>query len=300
MSVAVGVKQRTTAMSTRTPVVLTTRSSPLLEDEERLWLIDLEDELRRHNHNHHNHNNKKERIGPWSEFDLACHLLVAKNQALKAVHRLRRMEKFRQQYHIPQHPTVYEAMKSVETLMHARPEFLHAVGKNSGGQWVVSFQLKGLTDPDCHKGELTVDQEFAGLYFLLMAMQPDLDAVRKGTVWIADLQGITLQNLPMSMVNGARALCRDAYPIKVCDVPCWNTPSRFSAVYALCRPFLSAHLTEKLVWDCTPQLLRQYFPSTLLPRSLGGTQSQNDIMDILGANLMRRFENQQSFQLHPV
>ena len=301
----VGVQQRT-SVSSRPPVGMTPRSSPLLEDEERLWLIDLEDEIRRYNNNNHNHktnntNTKKESLGPWSDFDLACHLLVAKNHALKAVHRLRRLEKFRQQYHIPHHPTVYEAMKSVETLMYARPEFLQAIGQNSLGQWVVSFQLKGLTDPECHKGaELTVDQEFAGLYFLLMAMQPDLEAVRKGTVWIGDLQDITLHNLPMSIVNGVRALCRDAYPIKVSDVPCWNAPSRFSAVYALCRPFWSAHLTQRLVWDCPPHTLQQHFPAHLLPRSLGGTQRPNDIMDVVGANLTRRFETQQSFQLHPV
>jgi hypothetical protein len=258
-----------------------------IDEDERLWIINLQDELRR--------NNKD--LRPLSHFDLASHSVVCKNRPLKAVHRLRRLEKFKLQYNVPEHPTVYEAIKSVETFVHARPDFLQAISQDSLGRWVLSYQLQGLTDPSYHKAELTIEQEFTALYFLLLAMQPDLEAVRNGTIWIGDLQNITVQNLPISIVNGVRALCRNAFPIKVRDAPCWNAPSRFSAVYALCRPFFSAHLTEKLVWDCTPQVLQSFFSSQVLPRSLGGTQTRNEIMDILEANLTRRFENNKSFQL---
>jgi len=275
---------------------------PHLNEEERLWVISLQDELRRMNHNNNNspHQNQNVMIiRPISEFEFVSHALICKNQSNKGKNRMIRMEKFKQFYHIPEHPTVYEAIKSVETFLYARPNFIQSIHQDLiSKRWILSYQLKALTDIEYHHEELTVEQEFTGLYFLLTAMQPDLDSIRNGTVWIGDLQGMTVQNLSMYIVNGIRALCRDSFPIKVCDVPCWNTPPKFSAAYAICRPFFSTHLSEKLVWDCTPERIQQFFSRDVLPKSLGGTtQSQHEIMGVIEINLRQRFENQSSFQL---
>jgi hypothetical protein len=266
----------------------TTKAKSKLNEEERIWVINLKDELR----------NCPDLMGV-SEWDIACQAIVAKNQPLKAIHRLRRLKKFQQAYKIPQHPTVYEAIKTLHDFCHDHTDFIQAIGQDVLGRWVLSFQLKGLTNVQQQEQEVSMESEFIALYFLFAALQSDLDAVRKGTIWIGDLQDISRRTMPLSLVNGARAMCRDSYPIKVQDAPVINVPPRWSAVYALCRPFFSPHLMEKLVWGCTPELLKKVFPKHVLSKgSLGGTQSQQDILDVLEHNLTRRFDNQESFRLN--
>ncbi len=267
------------------PVKLQTK----LNEEERLWVIGLQEELR-----------KSPDLDGVSEWDIACHAIVAKNQPLKAIHRLRRIKQFQQAYKVPQHPTVYEAIKTMHDFCHAHPDFIQAIGKDVSGRWVLSFQLKGLTTTDQPQGTMSLEKEFAALYFLFMSLQPDLDSVRTGTIWIGDLVDVSRQTLSLSIVNGARSLCRDAFPIKVADVPCLNAPPKLSAVYAFCRPFFSTHLYEKIVWDCTPQLLKKHFSKQVLSKAFGGTctQSKNAILDVLEENLVRRFENQETFRLN--
>ena len=258
-----------------------------LSDDERLWVIGLQEELR-----------TTPDLDEISDWDIACHAIVAKGDSAKAIQRLRRLKQFQQYYKVPQHPTVYEAIRTMHDFCHAHPDFIQAIGCDASGRWVLSFQLKAWTCPGQQEPPLlSVERELAALFFLLKALQPDLDSVRKGTIWIGDLEGITRQTLSLSSVRGARALCRDAFPIRIEDAPCWNTPPKLSAAYAFCRPFFSPHLTEKLVWDCTPELLTKHLPKHVLCRALGGTQSRNDVMDVLEENLARRFESQQTFRL---
>mmetsp|Transcript_87018 Transcript_87018/g.251336 ORF Transcript_87018/g.251336 Transcript_87018/m.251336 type:complete len:281 (+) Transcript_87018:172-1014(+) len=265
-------------------------SSPIrspLSDDERVWVIQLQDELRR----------APNKVGKTlSDWDIACHAVIAKSRPSKALHRIRRLQQFRQSYKVPQHPTVYEAIKVLHDFVDAYPSFIQAVGQDSSGRWVISYELKKFVDAE--KDESTLERDFTALYFLMMALQPDLDSVRKGTVWIGDLTDITRQDLPLTIINGARSLCRDSFPIKLQDVPCLNAPSKFSAVYALCRPFFSPKFTEKLVWDCPPLVLRRAYPKRFLGKQLGGTQSRHQMLDLLEENLTRRFAIQESFRLN--
>jgi len=172
-----------------------------LNEKERIWVIKLQEELR-----------KAADLKEFTEWDIACHAIVAKDQPHKAVHRLRRLQKFRQAYNVPQHPTVYEAIQTMHDFCHAYSNFVQAVGQDVIGRWVLSFQLKSLANVE-QQPEMSVENQFTALYFLMGALQPDLDAVRKGTIWIGDLQDVSRQSLPLSTLNGARALCKDAYPI---------------------------------------------------------------------------------------
>lgn len=258
-------------------------------EEEREWVFALEAAIR----NEKDLNVKKMKLSEW---DLALHAVVAKDQPAKAIQRLRRLQKFKEAYQVRDDSTVYEAIRIVHDFVHAHPDFLQAFGQDELGRWVIVFQLNGLltTGPETS----SIERKFAALYYICHALQPDLDAVRFGTVWIGDFEGITRQSLSMNIVNGGRALCRDSYPIKVKDVPCLNAPPRWSAVYAMCRPFFSRGLRDKMVYGCSPQLIQKNFPKHLLAKALGGTQSQHDILDLLEENIRKRFEMQETFRLN--
>lgn len=257
-----------------------------LNDEERVWVIALENAIREAR------DLDRSKISDW---DVACHAIVAKNDTDKAILRLRRLLKFRTAYNVPEHPSVYEAMKSVHDFIDQHPDFINALGKDALGRWILHFQLTGLTSVPYP----TIENKFTAIYFLFGAVQPDLDAVRAGTIWIGDLRDLRRENLPMVYVNASRALCRDSFPVKIKDVLCLNSPPRLSAVYAMCRPFFSPSFQEKLIMNCKPELLRKHFPSRFLSSvSMGGNQKRNEILDVLEENLKRRFDNQLNFRLN--
>jgi hypothetical protein len=254
---------------------------PTLTEEEALWADALKTAIR----------SSKEDLGRITDWDIAVHAIVAKNNnTSQAIHRLSRLHKFKQRYHISDHTTIYEAMTILQNFHLAHTGFLQAFGKDASGRHVLTFSFSQF-DTTCD------ETRFVALYYLCHALQPDLDSIRKGTVWIGDFTGVTRDNFSLLVVNGARALCRDSYPIKIKDVPCLNTPGRMSAAYAICRPFFSKTLTQCLVLDCPVDVLHQYFPKSLLPPNMGGTQKPLEMMDLVEASLKKRFEMNESFQL---
>lgn len=264
-----------------------------LTEQERVWVISLEDAMKEYSKS----KNVDAPFGKLTDFDIVSHAILAKGKPEKAIHRLLRLQKFKQAYKVRDDSTVYEAIKIVQNFVHAHPSWLQAVGKDSVGRWVIFFELEGFLNDDATTTITTPEQRYAALYYVLHALQPDLDAVRNGTVWIGDLKNVTRNNLAISIVNGGRALCRDAYPIKVKDVPCLNPPPRFSAVSVMCRPFLSPDFFTKMV-GCTPQVIQQHYPKHLLSKPLGGTQGQSGILDVLEENIHKRFETQETFKLN--
>jgi hypothetical protein len=257
-----------------------------MTDEERVWVIALEDALKK----------SKEEFGRLTEFDIAVHAIIAKDQPSKALHRLRRLKKFKQRYSVRDDSTVYEAIKIVHAFVHAHPDFLQAFGKDASGRWVLFFRLEALTTTTTEPSKNNTDESFAALYYIFHAMQPDLDAIRNGTIWIGDFEGVTRRHI-FPILNGARALCRDAYPIKVKDFPCLHSPPALSPVYAMCRPFLSQRVKQVMVMDCTPEVVRQHFPNNLLNKALGGTQRPADLIELLEENLKKRYDTQETFRL---
>jgi hypothetical protein len=204
------------------------------------------------------------------------------------------LHQFKILYHISDDhgTTIYQAMTILRKFHRAHSGFLQAFGKDEAtGRHVITFSVSQF--------QKTNDEtRFVALYYLLHALQPDLDSVRKGTVWIGDFTDISRDNYSLpKVVHGVRALCRDSYPIKIKDVPCLHTPGRMSAAYAMCRPFWSKKLGECIIWDCSVEVLHQHFPKSLLPPMLGGTQKQIEMMDVLEASLKKRFETNESFVL---
>jgi hypothetical protein len=257
-----------------------------LNDDERVWVIALEDALR----------NTKEDFGKVTDFDIALHAIIAKDETQKAMKRLRRLKKFKERYNVRQDNTVYEAIKIVYDFVHRHPNFLQAFNQDKFGRWTIFFNLKGLSESESSSQGGGGDERFIALYYIFHALQPDLDSVRNGTIWIGDFQDVTRQDV-LGMINGGRALCRDSYPIKIKDFPCLNSPSVISTTFAVSRPFMSQRVKEVMAINCTEPMVKKHFAKKLLSKSLGGTQSQIEIIDILETNIKKRFEIEEVFRL---
>lgn len=261
----------------------------LLSAEERGWTVALEGAIQSAGGDH-------EDLGRLTDFEIAAHAIVAKDDTDLALHRIRRMKKFKDSLGVGDDggTTVFHAIQVLHRFFHAYPDFVHAFGTDLYGRHTVFFRLAALTSPPPFNH--TEQDRMTALYYLFHAMQPDLDAVRRGTVWIGDLTDVTRQTLSLGLFAGGRALTKDSYPIKVKDFPCLSAPSRFSAVSAICWPFFSAKLAKKYV-AVTPVQLKDHFPPELLSRELGGTMSPADVMERIEDSLKRRFDNEESFRL---
>jgi hypothetical protein len=235
-----------------------------------------------------------------TDFEIACHAIVGKDDVELSIRRIKRMKEFRSRYKIQNDSsvTVFQAIQCVHKFFHAYPDFIQAIGKDIYDRTTIYIRLSALSSapPFNH----TDEDRWRALYYILHAVQPDFDAVRRGTVWIGDLQDVnTRTTFPFQLVlQGGRSLLKDSYPLKVKDFPCIASPSRFSPVWAIVWPLIST--TKKLhqrYVAVTPEQLQGHFPKQLLGTQFGGTMSQREVMEYLEENLRKRFENEDSFRL---
>ena len=241
----------------------------------------------------------KIQYGKPSDLEIAAHAIRAKGDTAKALHRMRRLKQFKDRYGIPdfvleeedapttkskQSPHVVEQERILQLLqkfLTAYPNFLQRIGLDPHNRVVIQFRLCALRwtvpPPFNHSDE----ERFAALYYLLHALQPTLDQIRMGTVWIGDLEGIGSTTggdgggsvRPTAEIyHGGRLLLRDSYPLKVDDIPCVEGPSKFSTLYLSLYPFLSRHFLAKYI-SVTPEMLRHHFPAEFLSDRLQGNHS---------------------------
>ena len=246
--------------------------------------------------------------GKPSDLEIAAHAIRAKGDTAKALHRMRRLKQFKDRYGIPdfvleeeddddeenedapttkskQSPHVVEQERILHLLqkfLTAYPNFLQRIGLDPHNRVVIQFRLCALRwtvpPPFNHSDE----ERFAALYYLLHALQPTLDQIRMGTVWIGDLEGMGTPGdagegggsvRPTAEIyHGGRLLLRDSYPLKVDDIPCVDGPSKFSTLYLSLYPFLSRHFLAKYI-HVTPEMLRHHFPAEFLSDRLQGNHS---------------------------
>lgn len=257
--------------------------SRLLTPKERGWTNELESAIHK----------SQEDFGRLSDFEVAAHAIVAKGDTEVALKRIRRMQIFKDTNSISHEMTVFQAIQLLHRFVHAYPDFLQAFGTDSYERHVFVFRLQCLKSPPPFNH--SEEDQLASLYYIFHALQPDLEAVRRGTIFVGDLEGVSRRSFTFSLFNGGRSLTKESYPIKVKDFPCIDTPL-FSAVYPMMLPFFSTKLRQKFV-TCPKQLLQRYLPKTLLPRRLGGVMTETEVLEKLEESLKKRFENEEVFRL---
>ena len=218
-----------------------------------------------------------------SDFELATHALIGKGNTPKALKRIRRLAVFKDTYRVPDFETdndedmenaIASIMLIIKKFLGAYPDFIKSIGMDRHGRVTMVVRLRGLRWTHPPPFNHTESDRMRAMYCLLHALQPTIESVRRGTVWIADLGGVT--NRPeATFLEGCRQLLRDSYPIRVQDIPVVRCPPVYSGAFAGTYPFWSRHFGKKFVRVDT-ETLRNHFPAQLLSNNAKAKQAAKE------------------------
>ena len=138
---------------------------------------------------------------------------------------------------------------------------------------------------------------YTGLYYLFEASSSTIATIRSGTDFICNCDLIGYNNYSNDITKYGASLYQDSYPIRVNGLNCVNTPLIFRAIYAIVKPFVSAHTTKVLNMSSTvPQIQDTYSPQ-ILPKSFDGKLGSWEMKNKLTAALKLRYETKATFTL---
>ena len=217
-----------------------------------------------------------------NDFELSAHALISKGNSEKALHRIRRLQSFRQAYKINTHATVYQAMERISTLVNKK--VVTSFGTQAG-QSIVSIQVSRLPS-------ISIE----AIYYLLLAMTPTVDHISKGSIFILNFDSAQKDDI-LKVLTPLRHLCRDSLPIKVVAVIALNAPPKLSAMNALCMPFTSRAVQQRLIRNSTTLIETQITDKSILPPYLGGTQTLSATLQQLERSLQLRWEHQEQYRI---
>ena len=213
-----------------------------------------------------------------TDFELMTHALIGKGNTGRALKRIRRLSVFKETYRVPDFETendhdmenaIDSVLLIIKKFLLAYPDFVKSVGMDQHGRVTVVIRLRGLRWSDPPPFNHTELDRMRAIYCLLNALQPTIESVRRGTVWIADLGGVT-EKPEATFLEGCRKLLRDSYSLRVEDVPVVRCPPFWSGAFVGTYPFWSRHFAKKFVRVDT-ETLRKHFPAYLLR-----TKKRND------------------------
>lgn len=217
--------------------------------------------------------NRKNQDMP-SDFELASHAMIGKGNTERAIKRIRRLSAFKETYRVPCFETdindneddieahIEAILLVIKKFLLAYPDFIKSIGLDNHGRIAIVVRLRGLrwsTPPPFNHTEA---ERFKALYCLMQCMQPTVEAVRRGTVWIGDLGGVTEKPASEFLV-GCRMLLRDSFPMRVEDIPVVRCPPIWSGAFVGTRAYWSRKFAEKFI-RVDPETLRRHFPPELL------------------------------------
>ena len=224
-----------------------------LTEEERGWALAIKDALTKEN---------AALAASLTDFEYAQHALIAKNSVPKALKRMERLETFRKEHNValPRETTADAAMETIQKFETLSPEFLVAFGKQEA-----TATEKGSTTTDANNNETentTTENDddkktsnnqahyvttwdyatflpanykakedwktcFAAFYYMLDAMQPDMDSIRAGIIILCEAQGIGWKNFSLEMEKHGAHLYQNAYPIRFHKMIMLHAPGIF-------------------------------------------------------------------------
>lgn len=277
-----------------------------LSDEEHCWALNIQKAMMETN---------ATLAASFTDFEYAQHALIAKDKIPKALKRLEHLHAFCTSYNIPPlsspKDTAEHAMQFIQELGALSPGMFLSFGKGDTitERYVITWDYSAFNPSDYHPKKDTNNKStdndnknawkvlFAGMYYLLDAMQPNFEAVRSGIVMLADAEHIGWKNFSLEIEKHAAHLYQDAYPIRIHNMTILHPPVIFKAMYALCKPVLSRKIKDSIHLNATLHDIQQEYPKECITTTMGGTQTQLDMEKELLEALTRRYSNMASFSL---
>jgi hypothetical protein len=240
-----------------------------------------------------------------TDFEYAQHAIVAKEKISKGLRRIRRLQEFKQKYGIlklNEATMTADQFREIFKRLEAKaPGLFTSFGREeregeAQGRHVAAMDYTTFL-PVNFVTEIDDEDLFVAFYFYLEATQPDILAVRQGVAFILQCKGIGWKNFSRDMEQKASSLYNDAYPVRITEMSVLNANRLMKIFYALCKPFLGKRVKEVFQMNAVVADVLKRYSKELLPTTLGGMQTQMDMMDKVVDSLQTRLENKTTFKL---
>ncbi|CAB9507655.1 expressed unknown protein [Seminavis robusta] len=192
-----------------------------------------------------------EEIDNLSDFMYAQLAIIHGEDISTAVEIANRLQEARQEYDIEE--TFEDGVVKLQKLIRLCPKANMYFGyNNERGCYTQVFDY-GKLDMDLMKQEKNAHATIAASYYQYHCFAPDFEAVRKGTIWIAECQGY--QWMPKR--GGLRYSERfwndlgSAYPQTIQEYNCFHTPAMFNVMKSMLRPFIAQDIYSKINLGCS-------------------------------------------------
>lgn len=162
-------------------------------------------------------------LSPVSDFEYLQHAIVAKDKVQKALGRMRNLEEFRSKYNIKEDEDPEEALRLARAFQDKFPGFLVGAGQDSEGRAVQVNESRNFF-PQKIEDEEGWRCLMAGTFHSFTALQPDVEAVRKGMLFLSDAGGAGLQNTSSEFQKRSRSSFQDSYPVRIEKIVVLDAP----------------------------------------------------------------------------
>ena len=238
-----------------------------------------------------------------TDLEYLHHAVIAKDQVHKALKRIKRMQKFKDDYGIKLDGSYEEGMRDITAFLAAHPGFVLSLAVLPQDQSIVLCCDYGNFQASSHHTRFD-DENFAitlrGWFYFGQASQSNLAAMRAGVSTIVDVQGTSWRNFSLEMERRAAALYSHAYPIRIRQMVEMNCNIIVRAFFQFAALFQSKKVRERRV--CCGHhrafLASSRYTPNVLPQVWGGELSPDDtVLPWLRKKLKERYDWEAKFAL---
>ena len=241
----------------------------------------------------------KRHLDNLTDLEYVHHAIVAKDKTRKALTRIRQVQKYRQNIGIVGEGTFEQGWKYLMKFFEQQPGFFSTIGIDNKGRHVLVVDYKHF-NPKAIKTKDDWKVLLMGFYYVFQALQPTVAAIRSGVVWLVDSEGMTMKNLSMKIEKKAAEFYINTYPIRMKEIAVLDPPSTMHALYDIVKVFMSRKMKSAVSMTGKEKYLednKELYPVDMLPPSMGGLGTEDQMKFSIQEFLMKRLENAENFKL---
>lgn len=241
-----------------------------------------------------------EKLDNLTDMEYLQHAIVAKEKVEKALKRVKRMQAYKKKYGIAKDGDDYEAgWKVIQQFFDQQPGMMTGIGIDTKGRLVSCFDYKKFM-PKKVKTEEDWKIFMGAFFYMFQALQPNVAAIRDGTVWICDCKGMGWDNFSLEIEKRGAEFYSDAYPMRIKELAMIDAPKIINAMYNLIKVFLSQKIKDSMCFEKKESYFESrkgVYPADVLPEPLGGTANDELVAKRFQEYLKQRCDNIASFKL---